>query len=99
MDTLGKIALVAGTGLLVGAAVQKSIDIREQNEEKAFEDRRKMEGIIRDQRQKIDSLQLDHDELRHQNNVKRRALAKEKQVLFPFEKGYSFYELGFVLSD
>lgn len=66
MDTLGKIALVGGIGLLTGAAIQKAVDNYDESEERRRRERDKLENTIRDQKHKIDMLQLDHDDLRHQ---------------------------------
>ncbi len=63
MDYFGKLALVGGTGLLLGASIQKAADIRERNEERAEEHRAKLERQVCNQKEEIERLKRTQDSL------------------------------------
>ena len=63
MDNLGKIALIGGTGILLGAAIQKAADIREKNDAEFTKNQYDMEKQIREQKVEIDRLKRVQDQL------------------------------------
>lgn len=63
MDRLGKIALVGGTGMLLGAAIQKASDIREERDRREQEKRDRMEAKLRDQAEEIERLKRVQDNM------------------------------------
>lgn len=63
MDNLGRIALIGGTGILLGAAIQRASDIRERNEERAEEHRARLESKVEDQKREIERLKRTQDSL------------------------------------
>ena len=63
MDTIGKVLLVGGTGLLIGAAMQRASDVRERDDAEFRRNQSDLERHVREQKQEIERLRRTQDAL------------------------------------
>ena len=68
MDTIGKVLLVGGTGLLIGAAMQRAADVRERDDADREKQANDLERHVREQKQEIERLKRTQDALLEKRN-------------------------------